>query len=178
MRDDFVITAIVATIVALKVGEWRHYCRFLQADDPAWLPLVWHQPAIQHGSFVLVAASAVWAAGVFSVMIGNATTTLIGHFSFGGLLTVRWIISGLLAFSKSKADIARWKEQVRTWQQEESRKSRADHLLKDNPLYKLISTPTHEMTAEQWKEYAKFLKTLRTSDEQDSDDPSKTDPAK
>lgn len=105
--------AAICLLVSLVLGAWRAYCRFLERKAPKLAPALWKErPFVQWSSFLVVAVTSVYACFVGSALVGGLATEFIGNFSFGGLLMLRWIISGLIGLRRADLEIEKVKSRL------------------------------------------------------------------
>ena len=91
------LIGLAAGFLAFKVGRWRHFCIFWAEKNRANVPLGWREPKIRIGSWLLVTALSLVFATSWSLLIAGYVNELLGMFSWGVLLFLRWVASGLAA---------------------------------------------------------------------------------
>ena len=86
---------IISGLLAYWVGKWRHSCIFWMKEEPANCPLGWQNPIWQLGSWLIVTILSLVFATCLALLISNHVNELIGMLSWGALLVLRWVVSGI-----------------------------------------------------------------------------------
>ena len=97
----------VAGLLAFLLGWWRASCGFWELHAPYNLPSLWYSPAVRIGTWFISAVLSMIFAAAFALLISSAMGETIGKFSFGGLLAIRWMISGMAAASGAEPVLRR-----------------------------------------------------------------------
>jgi len=96
------IVGLISGLLAYRVGKWRHSCIFWMIENPANCPLGWRKPIWRFGSWLIVTALSLGFATCWALLISNHVNELIGMFSWGALLILRWVASGIGARMKDQ----------------------------------------------------------------------------
>jgi hypothetical protein len=85
-----------------KVGKWRHSCIFWIIKHPANCPLGWQKPIWRLGSWLIVTVLSLGFATCWALLISNHENEVIGMLSWGALLILHWVGSGIGARMKDQ----------------------------------------------------------------------------
>ena len=101
---SLIVTSIIALIVAVVLGRYRHLCRIMETKTgidgimPPWnIPPIWRKKWFRILSWLIVAITSIWFAGVVGLLIEVLVNKWLGRFSFGALLVARWQLSAFMA---------------------------------------------------------------------------------
>ena len=109
------VIGLVLGILAYKVGKWRHLCIFWQVHNCSWnLPLGWRKLWFQLVSGLLVMALSIGFATCWSLLFMKHVGGLFGAFSWGALLSIRWIASGTAAVTEGEKRLAKMQLDIAT----------------------------------------------------------------
>ncbi len=89
---------IILLIPAVLIGAWRHFCSFLEADNPINIPLLWRSQLARITTLALSFILSFLCAWEIKV----AFPGWIGNFFFGAILMFRWQLSGILGAARFK----------------------------------------------------------------------------
>jgi hypothetical protein len=88
---------LISGAIAWWIGKWRSSCVFWSETGPWNLPLGWRKPSLRFGSLALVTILSGVFATCWALLIMTSVNKLIGGFSWGVLLMLRWIASNVSA---------------------------------------------------------------------------------
>jgi uncharacterized membrane protein len=96
------LLGIISGIIAGIIGFWRHTCvfwetRFRMGKASYNTPLGWTKPMIRYGTLIAVCVFSVVFASCWALLIISQGYKLLGEFSWGSLLFLRWVVSGVVA---------------------------------------------------------------------------------
>ena len=106
----WVVSGIICFAVSLSLGAYRQYCNAMEVKARYMMPPIWRSLAVQITSWFIVALASLWFAFVGSIMIGAITYKLLGNFSFGVLLLLRWVFSSMIGITKANQHVAEFDE--------------------------------------------------------------------
>jgi hypothetical protein len=101
------ISGALCFIFGVVLGGYRQFCMYVGIRHGSWdVPYVWNLLAFRIISWLVVAATSVWGAAVMALLsyaaaqqfapkLANAT--LIIGFVFGAALSLRYLLSALVA---------------------------------------------------------------------------------
>lgn len=92
-----IVSGIIALIIAIYLGRYRHVCRIMESKNRWNIPLIWYKTWFRIITWLIVTITSIWFAGVVSLFIGVLINKWLGKFSFGALLAARWQLSGFMA---------------------------------------------------------------------------------
>jgi hypothetical protein len=101
------VVGIVSGYIAFSVGKWRRLCMFFDVRAPFNVPLGWHHPLMRYGSWLLVVVTSLLFATCLAKLITESVYPLVGKFSWGVLLTARWLASGIAANKEGFRQLAK-----------------------------------------------------------------------
>ncbi len=96
------LTGIIALIIAVYLGRFRHLCRIMDAKMPYNIPIIWRKTWFRVASWIIVTTTSIWFAGVASSFTQILINKWLGRLLFGVLLVARWQLSGIMAATKAE----------------------------------------------------------------------------
>jgi len=99
-----ILLACLAGYIAYRVGTWRQSSIYWENENRANVPLGWRTPWIRAGTWIIVTGLSLYFALVISTLVQIKIGDLVGKFSFGVFLALRWIASGLSAHQKCEKE--------------------------------------------------------------------------
>lgn len=90
-----ILIGLVLFVLAVLLGAWRQKCAVYEVHWSYNCPSAWRSSMVKMGTWIIVALFALAGSFILSTWIVDNIGDLIGRFSFGVLLVVRWTLSFL-----------------------------------------------------------------------------------
>lgn len=100
------ISGFLCFIIAVVLGAYRNFCLTIEAKDPGNIPPIWRSSVVRAISWIIVAVTSTWFAFVCATLIRVIINDLLGKFSFGVLLVLRWAISAMIGSFKADKSLS------------------------------------------------------------------------
>lgn len=97
------ILALVCFVLAVMIGSWRQSCVIYEVRLPYNLPRYWSYSYIRILTWLITAALSIIYSFLIASWVIENIGELIGKFSFGVLLLIRWITSNFFGARKAMA---------------------------------------------------------------------------
>lgn len=90
------IIALLSFLAAIAIGAYRQMCNVYFVQLPYNCPSSWRSPLFRFVTWIISTSLSVTYAFILATWIVEEVNVLLGQFSFGVFLSLRWLISVLV----------------------------------------------------------------------------------